>query len=92
MPCLLGLLAFFMPRVVLTALYLFSNFLGRAYKTHLWPLLGFFFMPCTTLAYAAAMNWHGSVEGAYFVIVLMAALVDLGVVGSGFRGGRSRWA
>jgi uncharacterized membrane protein len=47
----------------------------------LWPVLGFFFMPLTTLAYAWAINANGSVAGGYFVVVLLAALVDLGVLG-----------
>lgn len=83
MPCLLGLLALATPRLVVVLVFLFSDFLGRAYETTLWPLLGFFFMPLTTLAYAAAINWHGSVSGGYFFMVLVAALIDLGVFGGG---------
>ncbi len=83
MPCLLAILAFFTPRLVIFLLAIFSNFMGRAYQGITWPLLGFFFMPLTTLAYACAMNWQGSVSGFYFFVVLMAALADLGVVGGG---------
>ena len=84
MPCLLGCLALSIPRVVIVLVFLFSDFLGRAYETALWPILGFFFLPLTTLAYAAAMSWnHGSVSGVYFFMVLLAALMDLGVVGGG---------
>jgi hypothetical protein len=90
-PCLLALLAFFTPRLVLFLLWLFSNFITRAYATHLWPLVGFFFLPFTTLAYAAAINWNGRVDGGYFFLVLVAALMDLGVVGGGYKG-RSRWS
>ena len=91
MPCLLGLLAFFAPRLVMVLLFLFSNFMGRAYSGILIPLLGFFFMPLTTLTYAAAINWTGSVSGVYFFVVLIAALADLGIVGGGVRQSRSRW-
>ena len=83
MPCFLGCLALFLPRVALVLVWLFSDFLGRAYHSLLWPLLGFLFMPLTTLAYAAAINWNGSVSGGYFFMVLIAALMDLGVVGGG---------
>jgi len=69
------------PRFVLALVFLFSGFLGRAYDTFLWPLLGFFFLPLTTLAYAAAINWNGSVSGGYFFMVLVAALIDVGAVG-----------
>jgi hypothetical protein len=85
MPCLLALMAFFTPRLVIGLLACFSNFIGNAYRGFLWPLLGFFFMPLTTLIYAAAMNWEGSISGIYFVGVVLAVLADLGLVGGGFR-------
>jgi hypothetical protein len=84
MPCILALSAFFAPRVVLAILVL-TGFVGRAYQGFLAPLLGFFFMPLTTLAYAAAVNWNGSVQGGYFFMVLIAALGDLGVLGGGVQ-------
>ncbi len=93
MPCLVGLVALAAPRLALVLVFLFSNFLGRAYHTALWPILGFVFMPLTTLAYAAAINWKGSVTGGYFVMVLVAALIDLGVIGGGgWHRGRDREA
>ncbi len=51
MPCVLVLIAFFFPRVVIVLLALLTNYMGSAYHSLLWPVLGFFFMPCTTLAY-----------------------------------------
>jgi hypothetical protein len=90
MPCLIILLAFFLPRITLALIFAFSHYLGRAYQTVLWPLLGFFFMPMTTLAYAWAINSSGSVSGGYFVVVLLAALIDLGVIGGGGSGTRRR--
>ena len=85
MPCFIGCLALLTPRLVLVAVWLFSDYLGRAYDTLLWPLLGFLFMPLTTLAYAWAMNTAGSVEGLRLVIVIIAVLVDLGLLGGGGR-------
>lgn len=81
MPCLLTLLALMAPRFVIFLVWLFSDFIGRAYETTLWPLLGFFFMPLTTLAYAAAIHWNGQVTGFYFAMVLFATLTDLGFIG-----------
>ena len=84
MPCLLGCLALITPRVVIVLLVIFSDWLGTAYQTTIWPLIGFLFLPLTTLAYALA--WHlepvGSVEGFGFVLVVLAVLIDLGLVGS----------
>lgn len=85
MPCLFVVLAFFAPRLVLALLVVFTHFVERAYTGFWTPLLGFFFMPVTTLAYAGAMNWHGSASGPYFFMVLVGALMDLGVLGGGVR-------
>ena len=43
------------------------------------PLLGFFFMPYTTLAYAWAQNSNGSVDGFYLVAVVVAATIAVAV-------------
>lgn len=83
MPCLLAALALLMPRVVIVLLVIFSDWIGAAYNTVVWPLLGFIFFPYTTLAYALAMNAHGSVSGLYLVIVVLAVLLDLGAMGGG---------
>lgn len=91
MGCLLAVVALAFPRVVLALVFLFSDFLGRAYETTLWPVLGFFFMPFTTLAYAAAMNWNdGTVSGLYLVMVVIAVLMDLGSIGGGGHRARRR--
>lgn len=84
MPCLLTLFALVAPRTVIVLLWLFSDFMG-AYSTTFWPVLGFILMPMTTLAYAAAIQWNESVTGFYFAMVLLAALMDLGVVGGGAK-------
>ena len=80
MPCLLGLIAFFFPRLVIILLALFSNYLQQAYTGLLIPILGFFFLPYTTLAYAWARNTHGSVDGG-FLISLQVMNIDGGESG-----------
>lgn len=90
MPCLVAIIALVFPRLVLICTWLFSNYLGRAYQTALWPLLGFIFMPLTTLAYAWAINSNGSVSGGYFAVVLFAALLDMGLWGGSSRARRRR--
>ena len=87
MPCLVGLIAFFAPRLVILVLALTTHFFSRAYHSLIWPVLGFFFMPLTTLAYAAVIHYHGSVNDIYVVLVVVAALFDLGLVG----GGGAQW-
>jgi hypothetical protein len=83
MGCLAVLLAFALPRFVMVVLWLFSDYLSHAYGTWLWPLLGFFFLPTTTLAYAIAQNSFDGLRGIGLVIVIVGVLVDLGVIGGG---------
>jgi hypothetical protein len=82
MPFLVGCLALSAPRFAIVLVVLFSDYIGRAYETVLWPFIGFLIMPLTTLAYAWAINSRGSVEGLHLVVVVIAVLVDLGLVGS----------
>jgi hypothetical protein len=72
-----------MPRFAIILVVIFSDYIGNAYQTVLWPLLGFFFMPMTTLAYAWAINANGSVSGIYLFTVIIAVMLDLGIIGSG---------
>lgn len=92
MPCLIGCLALFAPRITIVLVFLLSNYLKEAYETNLWPLLGFFFMPLTTLAYAWA--WHlepqGSISGIGLIAVIIAVLIDLGIVGGNAANPRVR--
>jgi hypothetical protein len=85
MPILVGCLALATPRLAIILVVLFSDYLGRAYDTTVWPLLGFFLMPLTTLGYAFAINTGGGVDGFYLVLVVIAALFDLGLVGAGSK-------
>jgi hypothetical protein len=88
MSCFIGCLALATPRFAIILLVIFSDYIGRACDTALWPLLGFLFMPMTTLAYAYAINSNGSVEGFHLVVVVIAVLMDLGIVGGAGRTAR----
>lgn len=91
MPCLLALLAVFFPRIVIVLVFVFSRYLQSAYETLLWPVLGFIFMPFTTLAYAFAVNsTNGNVNGMYLAVVVIAVLMDLGSWSGGATARRRR--
>ena len=81
MPFVVGCMALMAPRFAIVLVVLFSDYIGRAYDSLLWPLVGFLFMPLTTLAYAWAINSRGSVEGLQLVVVVIAILMDLGLIG-----------
>ena len=90
MPCLLLLLTLAFPRVVIVLLYLFSNFLERAYHSLVIIIIGFLFLPVTTIVYAWVVNSHHPVEGLYLVAVIISVLIDLGLIGHGARSRRGR--
>ena len=71
------------PRFIVAMLALFTNYLQTAFTGLFIPLLGFFFVPFTTLAYAWSINSTGEVSGTQLVVVIIAVLLDLGVVGGG---------
>lgn len=83
MPCLVVIIVLAFPRVALVALWLLTNYLQRAYHGLLIPLIGFFFLPLTTLAYAWMVNTHRPMEGVNLIILLIAVIVDLGGLGGG---------
>lgn len=81
MPLLLLLLAVIAPRITILVLALFTDFLSQAYNGLLIPLLGFLFLPLSTLVYAAAVVYAGGVEGPVWIAsMIIAAIIDLGGV------------
>ena len=79
MPCLVALLALISPRLALIALWLFTDLLSRAFDSWILPLLGFFLLPWTTVAYAAFWDWGPGlrVEGFEWFLVGLAFVMDL---------------
>lgn len=67
-------------------MYLFSTYLNAPYHNNvLVLLLGFIFLPLTTLVYAWMFHSGIPAEGINLLWLLVAALVDLGMVGGGYR-------
>jgi len=88
MCCVLALLAFVGPRLVILLLSVFTNYMSRAFDTFSWPFLGFIFLPWTTIAFAIAQNEFGGLSGLGLLIVALGFLGDIGVLGGGARGRR----
>lgn len=96
--CLIGLLAFFLPRVAIILLLIFSTWIGDAFKALsspfnglLLPILGLIFTPYTLLAYC--LSWHqtsGNVGGLWLILIGVALLFDLGVIGQGSKARKKR--
>jgi len=89
--CMLTLLAILLPRAVLVAIWLTTDWFAMAYETWFWPVAGWIFMPYTTAAYMAAMlRNEGHVSGGWLALVVVAVLADLGSHGSGGAQYRAR--
>ncbi|MDQ3913835.1 MAG: hypothetical protein M3323_00675 [Actinomycetota bacterium] len=89
MGCLAAAIVLAMPRFVMVVLWLFSDYLSRAYDGWVLPLAGFFLLPTTTLAYAVARNETRGLRSWGLVLVVVAVLIDAGIWGRG-RGAFSR--
>lgn len=78
MPCLLALLALFVPRVVIVLIWLFSNWLQVAFDSLLWPILGFVFAPTVLLWYSVVVNVYDGVWSIVPVVgMVIAVLIDV---------------
>jgi hypothetical protein len=92
MPCLLLILFVAFPRIALVLLFFLSNYLQRAYHGVLLPILGFIFLPLTTLAYAWMVNSGLPIVGINLIILIVAVVIDVAGWGGGEYHRRSRWA
>ncbi len=90
MGCLAVLLALLTPRFVMVFLWLFTEYLTRAFESGWWAIAGFLFLPTTSIAYAIARNGFtapgGGTEALGIVIVVLGVAIDLGLVGGSGRG------
>jgi hypothetical protein len=86
--CLLTLVISLAPRMVLLFLWLFTNRVSQAFEGILLPLLGFLFLPFTTLAYVLVWNPGEGVSGAAWLLVIGGLLFDLGTYAASRYGSR----
>ena len=78
MACLAALFALISPRLALFFIWIFSDLLSRAYDSWILPVLGFFLLPWTTLAYAVMWDvGSDGVHGFEWFIVILFFLLDL---------------
>jgi hypothetical protein len=87
---LLVLVVLLFPRVVLILMWLFSTMLDRAYHGLVIPLLGFIFLPITTVVYAWLVAHGLPIEGFNLILIIIAVLLDVGSHGGGYRYSRRR--
>lgn len=92
MDCCLIVVALMAPRVVMVLILLLTNWFQQAYETILWPVLGFLFMPYTTLAYMAVQLRGAELKGWWLALLIFAVLVDVSHWGGSGAGYHKRYA
>lgn len=91
MPCLLTFIAISFPRILIAVLWIFTEWFSGVFTSTLWPVLGFFFMPLTTLWYSVVVKHYGGQWSALTIAVMVLAIaLDLGSNGSGYKHQRNR--
>jgi len=89
MGCLLALLALLSPRLAIFCLWLFSDRMRIAFTSGLLAVVGFLFLPWTTLAWAVAYQPVQGVKGFGWFVVGLAFLIDITSYLNGGRRSRS---
>lgn len=78
MGCLVPLLALISPRLALFVILIFTGWVGQALDGWIVPILGFFFLPWTLLAYIVMYQVDPfGVDGFDWFIVGFAFVVDI---------------
>lgn len=94
MPLVFGCLAIIFPRLALFLMWLFgTGYIGRAYDHWIWPVLGFVFLPLTTLVFAFGYNSLGApgeMTPLGWLLTALAVMADVGLLGGG-RKSANQW-
>jgi hypothetical protein len=89
--CLFALLAAGAPRLTLILIWLFTNWIGRAFEgSVIVPVLGFIFLPLTTVIYVLVSP--GGLSTFDVILLIVGVIVDLGSYGGGAYGRRRQRA
>lgn len=79
---LIALIALFAPRLALFLVWVLTPLVSRAFGTFIVPLLGFLFLPFTTLAYSLVyIPSTGTPTGLGWLLVVVAFILDISAYG-----------
>ena len=91
MGCVVVIFALLVPRFLMFFIWLLTDWFTQAYATWVWPVLGFIFMPYTTLAYMGAMvSNNRQLSGGWLAVFIVAIIVDAGHWGGASKVRRRR--
>ena len=86
--CLVAIAAILTLRLAIFLVWLFIDRMGIAFERFWMGLLGFLFLPWTTLAWALAYQPRNGVTGFGWFLVIFAFLVDISSYGAASRARR----
>ena len=75
--CLLAMVAAFAPRLVIILAWLFSDRWDLVWDSWIWPLLGFIFLPYTTIMYVLVWNIATGVSGWDWLWIGLGVMLDI---------------
>ena len=82
--CCLVAFGAFLPRVAMVFMAIFSTMFNGAFPNWIVPVIGWFLVPYTTLAYVLLWNWdHHHLNGFSWFLVALAFIVDIVNLGGG---------
>ncbi len=76
------------PRLGIGLLWIFTDYINRAFDNWVLPLLGFLFLPFTTLSYVVFFTPGGNLTPFEMAITIFAFLVDISAYFGGANKGR----
>jgi hypothetical protein len=88
--CLLLIATGLGPRLALLFWWIFGDKVDAAFSTWVWPLLGLFFLPWTTLFYVIAWSPVVGVDGAEWLLVILGIVLDVATYSA--RAAKARYA
>ena len=84
--CFVLCLGAFAPRLTLALMALFNDEITKAFDgSWIIPLIGWFLLPYTTLAYVLLSWWTGDVSGFDWFLVGLAFVIDIGSYTGSYR-------
>ena len=86
--CIVALAAFISPRLGIFFLWLFTDRMSIAFNSFWWGLLGFLFLPWTTIMYV--LVFPGGIEGLDWLWLGIGLVVDVMSYGSSAWGNRNQ--
>jgi hypothetical protein len=89
MGCAVFLLSMIGPRVALFFVWVFTDFVDRAFDKVLLPVLGFAFLPWTTLLYVLWYDANG-INSVGWVFIALALIGDISSYAGSARSYRAR--